>query len=118
MPFDENLADRIRAILNSRKIKAEEKNMMGGLTFMVNDKMCVGIVNADLMARVGPYHYNKALKMKGVREMDFTGKPMNGFVFVAPDAIDLDEDLRIYLDMALDYNKEARKFKKKKNKET
>jgi hypothetical protein len=114
MPFDQNLADRIHTILNSRKIKAEEKNMMGGLTFMVNDKMCVGIVKEDLMARVGPYHYGKALKMKGAREMDFTGKPMKGFVFVAPDGIDLDEDLEKYLDMALDYNKEAKSSKKKK----
>ena len=81
---------------------------------MVNDKMCVGIVKEDLMARVGPYHFDKAIKMKGAREMDFTGKPMKGFIFVAPDGIDLDEDLEKYLDMALDYNKEAKSSKRKK----
>lgn len=114
MAFDEHLADRIRKSLKDKGIQFEEKKMMGGLTFMVKNKMCVGIVKKDLMARVGPDHYAAALKMKGVREMDFTGKPMKGYVFVEPDGIDLEEDLTAFIDMALDYNKEAKSYKKKK----
>lgn len=106
MAYNEILADRIRQILNSKKIKSEEKRMMGGLTFMVNNKMCVGIVKNDLMARVGKNNYESTLKMKGAREMGFTGKPMKGYVFVSPEGLDKEEDFETIIDMCLEFNLE------------
>lgn len=105
MAFDENLADRIRQHLRSKHILFEEKKMMGGLTFMVNGKMCVGIVKDELMARIGKDNYESALKKPGCRPMDFTGKPMKGYVFLAPEAVDLDSDLADWIGLSLDFNK-------------
>jgi hypothetical protein len=84
MAYSEKLAERIREQLAGVR-KVEEKKMMGGLTFMVNGKMCVGILNDDLMARIDPSIYEQALQQTGCREMNFTGKPMRGFVFVSPE---------------------------------
>ncbi len=116
MPYSELLADRLRQVLNEKKSPFEEKKMMGGLCFMVNGKMCVGIVKEDLMARVGPIVYEEALEMEGAREMDFTKRPMKGYVFVSPEGTDLYEDLSDWVQMALDYNPLAKASKKKKKK--
>jgi TfoX/Sxy family transcriptional regulator of competence genes len=78
--YNEILAQRIREALATQP-KVEEKKMMGGLTFMVNGKMCAGILRDDLMARIDPEVYETVLTKKGCREMDFAGKPMKGFVF-------------------------------------
>jgi hypothetical protein len=67
--------------------------MMGGLTYMVNDKMYVGIVKSNLMHRVNPRQYEELLKKEGCKPMDFTGRPVRGFVFIEPYAIDLDDSL-------------------------
>jgi len=75
MAYDEKLADRIREILVDQPV-VEEKQMMGGVTFMVNNKMCVGIVKDEMMARIDPEQYDDALEKHGCRPMDFTGKPM------------------------------------------
>jgi TfoX/Sxy family transcriptional regulator of competence genes len=114
MAYDELLADRIRLALKSCKAPFIEKKMMGGLTFMVKDKMCVGIVKNNLMARIGPDAYAAALKKKGCREMDFTGKPMKGFVFVEPGVIDKDKDLLHWINLALEYVRTVKKDKSKK----
>jgi len=114
MAFDEHLADRIRNALKSKHILFEEKKMMGGLCFMVNDKMCVGIVKENLMARIGEDAYEQALKMKGCKPMDFTGRPLKGFVYVAPDGIDMDDELDMWIQMCLDYNPKAKSGKRKK----
>ena len=113
MPYDEHLGDRIRALLKQKKVRFEEKKMMGGLCFMVNDKMCVGIVKNELMARVDPGIYDKIVGKKGSHEMDFTGRPMRGFVFVSPQGIDLDKDLEYWIDLCLTYNPKAKASKKK-----
>lgn len=114
MPFNEHLADRIRQDLKSRKVHFEEKNMMGGVCFMVNDKMCVGIVKNELMARIDPDIYESSLKRLGAKPMDFTGRPMKGFVFIEPKGIDLDEDLEVWIELALAYNPKAQSSKRKK----
>ena len=114
MAYNEHLADRMRSILKEKQVKYTEKNMMGGLTFMVDDKMCIGIVKEELMARIGPAAYPDALKKKGCKEMKFTGRPMEGYVFVEPDAIDLDEDLSYWIQLGLDSNPLAKSSKKKK----
>jgi TfoX/Sxy family transcriptional regulator of competence genes len=84
MAYDEELADRIRQAVGPRP-DVTEKKMFGGIAFLLDGKMFVGIVKDDLMVRVGPDRYEAALGEPHVRPMDFTGKPMNGYVFVGPD---------------------------------
>ena len=115
MAYDELLADRIRLLLKDKKVPNEERKMMGGLCFMVDDKMCVGIVKDTLMARIDPEVYKEALTKKGCKQMDFTGRPMKGFVFVEPDGIDMEEDLAYWVQLCLDFNPKAKSSKKKKN---
>lgn len=81
MAFDETLAQRIRAELKDTP-GVTEKRMFGGIAFMLRDHMCVGVVDSTLMARVGPDAYEAALSQPHVREMNFTGKPLRGYVFV------------------------------------
>jgi len=113
MAYNEKLADRVRTALVHRKA-VEEKKMMGGLTFMVNGKMCVGISKDDLMVRLDPAIHNAALKEKGCREMNFTGKPIKGFVFVSPKGTGNKKDLSHWINIALDFNKKAKASKKRK----
>ena len=117
MTLNEILADRVRQKLSSLSLPVEEKKMMGGLTFMVDGKMCVGISKQDLMARIAPEEYDNALLKKGCREMDFTGRPMKGFVFIRPDGTRSDEDLNFWIKLALDFNSRAKASKKRENKE-
>lgn len=114
MAYDEYLAERISKTLNEKNINFKEMKMMGGIAFMVNGKMCVGITNSDLMARIDPDIYEKVLKRKGVREMDFTKKPMKGWIYVSPEGIDTEKELSGWIQLALDYNPKAKSSKKKK----
>jgi TfoX/Sxy family transcriptional regulator of competence genes len=82
MAYNETLANRIRQQLSNRTDVVERK-MFGGLAFMVRGHMCCGVVGDELMVRVGPEGYEAALKEKHAREMDFTGKPLRGMVYVA-----------------------------------
>ena len=92
MAFDEGLAERIRDVLiNTAGIT--ERRMFGGVAFLADGHMFVGIEADVLMARVGAENYAAALKRKHVREMDFTGKPMKGYVYVDPAGIAGDEEL-------------------------
>lgn len=112
MAYDELLEDRIQRILEEKNIQFSKKKMMGGLTFLVDDKMCIGIVKDSLMARIDPEQYQEALNKEGCREMNFTGRPMKGFVFVDAPSIDLEENLEYWIDLALEYNPKAKKSKK------
>ena len=111
MAYDEKLAQRVRKSLPQRGV--EEKKMMGGLTFMVNGKMCVGVHNEDLMVHLDPEIHDSALKRKGARTMDFTNKPMRGFIFVNPAGTKAQKDLDHWLSLALDFNKRAKSSKKR-----
>lgn len=113
MAYSELLAERVSEALGKAP-KVETKKMMGGLTFMVNSKMCVGVVGEELMVRIDPEEHDQALKKKGCRVMDFTGKPMKGFVFVGTAGIKTAKDLNLWIAMALDFNKRAKASKKKK----
>lgn len=113
MAHDTYLAERIAHILNAKGIRFEEKKMMGGLCFMVNDKMCVGVVRNSLMARIDPATYEEALNKKGVKPMDFTGRPMKGYVFVEPEGVDFESDLEEWVQQCLDFNPKAKSSKKK-----
>lgn len=96
MSYDEGLAQRIREHFQNRP-DVEEKKMFGGLCFMVSNKMCCGVVNDTLMARVGPDNYESCLSKKYAREMDFTGKPLKGLVYVEPNGISADGDLKEWI---------------------
>lgn len=92
MAYDEGLAERLREIFENHAV-TEEKRMFGGICFMVLGHMCCGVVGDRLMARVGPENYDACLSRPHVREMDFTGKPMRGMVFVDSEGIAEDADL-------------------------
>ena len=116
MAYNEVLAQRVRQFFEERKIHYEAKPMMGGLCFMVKGKMCVGVEKKRLMARIGPDAYDDALTRKGCRPMDFTGRPMRGFVFVERDALKSDKELASWLELALVYNSIAKKSGRKRAK--
>ena len=90
--------------------------MMGGLCYMVDDKMCVGVNKDNLMLRIDPEVYEDALKKDGAREMDFTGRPMRGFIFVDEAAVDTAAGFKEWVDLALEFNPRAKSSKKKKKK--
>ncbi len=100
MAYDQRVADRIRHALGPRR-DVTEKKMFGGIAFLVDGKMFVGLAGDDLMVRVGPDRYQAALAERHVRPMDFTGKPMVGYVFVSPEGIATARALRKWLDRAL-----------------
>ena len=112
MAYDEQLAARIRRSFGRAKVSFEEKRMMGGLCFMVNAKMCVGVSKNRLMARIAPEVYEAALRKKGCVPMDFTGRPMRGFVFVNPTGLATDDELNGWLQLALDFNPRAKASKR------
>jgi TfoX/Sxy family transcriptional regulator of competence genes len=92
MVFDPGLAQRVREALRDCP-GITERRMFGGLAFLVDGKMFIGIRNSSLMARVGPERHQDALAVPHVRVMDFTGRPMKGYVYVDPPAIAEDSDL-------------------------
>ena len=97
MAYDEGLAERIREALEERE-DVIEKKMFSGVAFMLSGNMCVGVVGDELMVRVGPDAYGEALRRKHAREMDFTGKPMRGMLYVGTKGIDDDKDLAGWID--------------------
>ncbi len=118
MPYNEHLADRIRQILSDKRAKVtEEKKMFGGLCFMVNNKMCIGVMKEDVMARVGRDAAETARTRLGARPMDFTKRPMKDFVFVDPEGTDMEEDLEYWVELCLAYNPLAKVSKKRQKKE-
>lgn len=112
MAFNEHLQERIEFVLNENKIAFRSIKMMGGLCYMVDDKMCLGIVKNDFMARVGEEAYGELVSLKGARPMDFTKRPMKGYLFVAPEGVDYDEDLEFWIKKCLEFNPRAKKSKK------
>ncbi|MEO5947802.1 MAG: TfoX/Sxy family protein [Chitinophagaceae bacterium] len=112
MSYNEKLADRTREIIAQTHKIVEEKRMFGGLCFMVNDKMCVGVEKERLMVRLNPDIYEAVMEKEGCRPMDFTGKIMKGYVFVDIDALNTKKKLEFWLKLALDYNKIAKSSKK------
>lgn len=112
MAYDEKLADRIRERLAGLK-NIEEKKMMGGLVLMYNGKMCVGIIKSDLMCRIDPETHGTAITKKGCRTMDFTNRPMIGYVLIDESGMKSKADFEYWIGLALDFNKRAKASKKK-----
>ena len=124
MAYDQYTAERITTFFENAKVDFYKKPMMGGLVFMVDNKMCCGIhydkkkVTDLLMARIGPDMMPDASHKKGCLPMDFTGRPMKGYVFITPEGYDLDEDLKYWLQLCLDFNPLAKASPKRKKKKT
>lgn len=102
MAYSEGLASRIREILGEAK-DVEERKMFGGLAFMVKGHMCCGVIRDDLMVRLGPEAAEQALAKPHVRPMDFTGRPMKGYVYVAQPGLRTEAKLRSWLQLGRDF---------------
>ena len=98
--YDERLAERVREALSTRA-EAEEREMFGGLAFLVKGSMTCGIVGDDLMVRVGPARHEEALGLPHVRPMDFTGRPLRGMVYVSRRGISSSAALGRWVEFAL-----------------
>jgi TfoX/Sxy family transcriptional regulator of competence genes len=96
MAYDENLAQRIRQAFGTRREVAERK-MFGGLTFLCGGRMCCGVVGADLMVRIAEDQFDEVLRRRHVRPMDFTGRPLRGFVYVSRPGFRTAASLRAWL---------------------
>jgi hypothetical protein len=102
MAYDEGIAQRIRETLQDRD-DVVEKKMFGGIAFMVRGNMCVGVTGEDLMLRVGKARHPEFAEREHVRPMDFTGKPLGGFLYLAPEGYESDEGLAEWIGIALEY---------------
>ena len=112
MAYDEKLANRIRERLAGLR-NIEEKKMMGGLTFMYNGKMCVGVFKDELMCRIDPAIHDEAITKPGCHTMDFTTRPMIGYVLIDESGMKKKADFEYWIGLALDFNKRAKASKKK-----
>jgi TfoX/Sxy family transcriptional regulator of competence genes len=115
MAYDEKLADRIRERL-LKVPRVIEKPRMGGLTFMVNGKMCVGIIKDELMCRIDRDLHEAAVEKTGCRTMDFTNRPMIGYVLIDESGMKSQKDFDYWIGLSLEFNKRAKASKKPKSK--
>lgn len=115
MAYSEILANRIRERL-VELTNIEEKEMMGGLVFMYNDKMCVGIIKDEMMCRIDPDFHDTAIEKIGCRTMDFTKRPMKGYVMIDESGMNTTKNLDYWIGLALEFNKKAKASKKKNKK--
>lgn len=115
MAYDQELSARIREALAKVPGEVEEKEMFGGVCFMLNGKMCVGVVKEDMMCRIGPHIYEESLQEHGCKEMLFTGRPMRGYVFVENNVLRNNTQFQKWIDRCVAFNKEARASSKRRN---
>ena len=102
MVYDEKLVGRIRKIICKDR-HVTEKHMFGGLSFMYGKKMFCGVLKDDLVLKMSHEQWENALKKPNVRPMDFTGKPMKGFVYVNKKGCKPDKDLRKWVELSMNY---------------
>jgi len=116
MAYDTYLAERVNRILTEQKVNFYEKKMFGGVCFMVNEKMCCGVLKNQIMARINPEVYEASLNKEGASKMNFTGREMKGFIYINPEGTDMEEDLTFWVNLCLAYNPLAKASKKKHKK--
>jgi hypothetical protein len=104
MAFSEPLAERIRQLMARRK-HVEEKRMFGGIGFLLNGNLLVGVWKDSLIVRLGPDEGDEALKEPHVKEFDITGRPMKGWVLVAPEGVEADDELSGWVQRAVKFVK-------------
>ncbi len=112
--LDLELERRVAERLGSLGIEFEPKRMFGGVCFLVDGKMCLGIVDDSLMVRFDPERSEELLSRPGARMMDFTKRPMKGYAFVGPEGHRDNAWLSKWIDLALEFNPRARSSKKEK----
>jgi len=98
--YDESVAQRVRETIGPRPDVVEIR-MFGGLAFVLNGNMSVGVIGSELMVRVGPDAYEDALALPHARLMDFTGKPLRGFVYVAAEGFRKRGDMQRWVERGL-----------------
>ncbi len=111
MAYDEKLASRVREILSPSKGMAEKK-MFGGVCFLLDGKMVCGVLKNDLIAKIGRENHERVAAQKHVRPFDFTGKPMMGMVYVAPEGLKTKRELSRWIEMSMENTAAASKKKK------
>jgi TfoX/Sxy family transcriptional regulator of competence genes len=102
MPYGKSLADRIRWALRSNRA-IEEKKMFGGVGFLLNGNMLVGVWKSSLILRLGPERGIEALKQSHVKEFDVTGRPMKGWVMVESEGLESDSELALWIGQAIQF---------------
>ncbi len=102
MAYSETLAERIRKRL-ARRRNVEEKKMFGGIGFLLKGNMCVGVWKDSLIVRVGPEQYEDALQESFVSEFDITGRAMKGWVLVAKEGVEDDDQLQDWIQSAVKF---------------
>jgi TfoX/Sxy family transcriptional regulator of competence genes len=115
MAFDEKLANRIREALADLPA-VEEKHMFGGVCFMVNGKMCLGVVKDELMCRFDPGLSELVFEKNGCRPMDFTGGPMKGYAFISTEGMKTTKEFEFWIGLGLEFNSRAKASRKKPKK--
>jgi TfoX/Sxy family transcriptional regulator of competence genes len=115
MAQNEKLTNRIReAFLDVPKVT--EKTMFRGLTFMVDDKMCISVGDDEIMCRIDPAIHEEVITKNGCRTMKMKGREYKGYVFVSEEVLKTKKDLDYWVKLSLDFNKRAKASKKKSKK--
>jgi TfoX/Sxy family transcriptional regulator of competence genes len=113
MAYNEKLAYRIRESIADIP-NVVEKFMFGGVCFMVNGKMCIGVVKDEMMCRINPDIHEASLEKEGCREMVFTGKPMKGYVYISAEGMKSKKEFNYWINLCLEFNSLAKAAKKKR----
>ncbi|PBQ30401.1 RNA methyltransferase [Sphingobacteriaceae bacterium] len=111
MAYAEHIADRIREALVDLPL-VDEKKMFGGVCFMVDGKMCVGVIKDEMMCRIDPEIEEMALEQTGCRQMDFQTKHMKGYVYISDEGMRSKKKFDYWIDLCLDFNKRVQPSKK------
>lgn len=114
MAYDDYLAERVRQSLRENKAGFEEKKMFGGMCFMVDDKLCVGVFDDELMVRIPPEKQDEYLHYEECHLLDDSGRSMKGFLLISPEGIDMDDDLDKWVKRCLAFNPRAKSSKRKR----
>ena len=112
MAHNEKLVDRIRELLVDTP-NVEEKKMFRGLTFMVNDKMCISVASDEIMCRIDPTLHESLIEKKGARTMYMKGREYKGYILVEEEALKSKKELVFWVNLSLEFNKKAKSSKKK-----
>jgi hypothetical protein len=118
MAFNTTLANRIREhLFEFTELKVEEKKMFRGLTFMVNDKMCISVSGENLMCRFDPNRHEEVAKKTGYQLVIMRGKEYKGYCYVLPIGFEREKDFKYWLNICVEFNKKARSAKGKNSKD-
>jgi TfoX/Sxy family transcriptional regulator of competence genes len=115
MTYNEKLLNRVREALADQK-DLEEKKMFGGICFMIDDKMCIGVNKEEMLCRIGPDEVDAALEHSGVREMVMGDRVAKGYVYISEEAMKTKKQFDHWIELCLAFNKFAKSSKGKKSK--